>query len=37
MVPFHLSAEQLKEESVDEQLEQMMGSLPTIRTEKDEN
>jgi hypothetical protein len=37
MVPFQLNADQEKEESVDEQLEQMIGSLPTIRTERDEN
>lgn len=37
LVPFQLNAEQQKEESVDEQLEEMIGSLPTIRTEKDEN
>ena len=36
-VPFQLNEEQQKEESVDEQLEEMIGSLPTIRTEKDEN
>lgn len=36
-VPFLLNSEHEKEESVDEQLEEMIGSLPTIKTEKDEN
>ncbi len=37
MVPFQLNSEQEKDESVDEQLEEMIGSLPTIKTEKEEN
>jgi len=37
MVPFQLNSEQEKDESVDEQLEEMIGSLPTIKTEKEDN